>query len=856
MADQEQARLETILRLLRIANISRDLDRSRDDTQFAEKGGKIIYVLDENIFEMFIKPFEHARSVETFYSREWGSKRVNNSVRRRYESQSALIAAEHLICGQLPGNEDNCLFMTEPHRWELFARLAELTEEMRETLSKREQLLADLRAKLSALRGLAKQAPSVEALEGQLNPTLQADLAEDISALKLRGGTCAALDRIRAARIAAEILATNKTAEPLDQLRRLTSEALRGQIRDLRDRVECPVSSRRFIDLDAKSWLRRIEAELGLPHNQGRRRAMDKQHSKGALRNDALTIAYLRWVAKYGVQRGERLLFITADDLLFDTYRRWYSRPDTDILAEPFFMRRAAQYSPIFIPSDSGGDLSRNDDIEMGRYAIFDRVQEAIDATLIPIVLAEQTDDPEQVIDGVYPKSRERLALKLEPMYADPGAIAAATFSGKLDDKFLHQQRGSLRKTCDHWQSTQRLVIGASFDLLIARLTPEQQLLASTTDSSTDKDASEVLTAYANNVLAEIVEETVQIWFPLAKEFLSGRGRDAGNPAPSYQRLSPPLKLRQQFVHLDFGKTPELVFAEAAVSAIAEQDPNNAYRFAKLALRAHSTGEPIEGLKDELRLLVAIACRLLMCTIDLSAKSGQPEADLSFAYRRGLSQIKDLYAEASGHIHILAAQHDAALDETSDVDHPGHRVRYLRALSERASLNLFMSTVLGLAREGPGVADEDVGRYMELARGDLRLCAHRDKFEFDHPILSEMLNLVRAQFVPNVAGYEVLAYILDKDDQYRPQQWPKAIQSKLRAFSTTKTKQHPLLRAELTGFELLQDSRARALGPDEYVDGMDKLRLALDKTLYRELFRRIFEVDTGKAMGVSRQRNA
>jgi hypothetical protein len=854
--EPKAARVETTLRLLRIANISRDLDRSREDTQFAEGLGKIIYVLDENIFEMFIKPFEHDRKVETFYSPEWGSKRVNARVRRRYEAQSALIAAEHLICGNLPGNADNQLYMTEPHRWELFARLGELTDEMRDSLANREAMIEDLHAKIAALKGLADQKPSLNPLKDQLDRTLAEDLEEDIEALKVRSGHNAALNRIRAARVAAEILANNKLAEPLDQLRRLTSEAVRGRIRDLQDRIECPANVRRAIEKDATFWLGRLDAELKLPSNQSRTRAQNSAPSKTALQNDALTIAYLRWAAKEFARRGERLLFVTADDLLFDTYRRWYSEPATDIGAEPFFMRRAAQYSPIFIPSDSGGDLSRQEEFGAGRHAIFDRVQEAIDATLIPIVLAEMADHAEQPVDGVYPKSRERLALKFEAMKSTPEDVETAAFANKLDDDFLTQQRVSLRAICKGWQSTQRLVIGASFDLLAGRLTQEQRELVAHASDTTDRQAAVLLTEYANRVLATIVDESVQLWLPLAQEFLAGRGRDVGLTVPSYQRLQPSLDLRRQFPALDFDRLPELIFAEAAISAIAIQDPNNAYRFARLALRAVENATRPPGLRSELRLLTAISCRLLICTVDLSARPGQSDLDSGVAFRRGLNLIKDLYAEASSHIHSLAAQHDAGREEGPEELKAGHSVRYLRALSERASLNLFTATALGLARRNLSVEEDHVGRYLELAYGDLKLCAHRDKYVFADDVLRDLHVSVQSQYLPNIAGYEVLAFILEKGRSYLRRPWPKVALSKLRTFSANQGRQHPLLRAELSGFAYLQDSKSKKLVASDFVEGHDKLRLALDRKLYREIFSKVFDVDTGKALGIARAQSS
>ena len=843
------AQRQTMLQLLKIANISRDLDRSRDDGLHAGRGGRIVYVMDENVFEMFVQPFEHGRAIETFYAEEWKSQRLTSGVRRRYEAQSALIASEHLVNGNLPGNPDRILYMTEPHRWELFSRLTDLSASARRLVAQEpEPIRKAFRTKMAVLRDLKSQRieSGSDALDAS-NPTLRADLAADSKALADRGAGTSVIDRVAATRLAAEVLSVDELAEPLDQMRRLVSPDCRGRIRDLRQHVDFTTADRRAIDADALNWLDELERELELPENRHRKRAQNRDEMLGPLRNDAFSIAYLRWASKVCYKRGERLVFVTNDDLLFDAYRRWYANDDRDVSAEPFFMRRAAQYTPIFIPNDSGGDLSRGPDEGPGRHTIFDRVQEAIESTLLPLTVADDEDDD---VDGVFSRSRERLALKLNQFRHSATDDELAAFIDGLSSDWLEGQRGALTETQRLWQLTQRVTIGASYDVLTSRLTPEQRALADKLGDATADEASIVLGEYAQGVLSELFQESVQLWLPLAKDFIWGRRRDFEGVAPNYQRIAIAMDLRGQFPELDFDTEPQLVFAEAAVRALRIQDANNAYRFSQLALRADEAAigdvSSSPALTAELLYLAAVASRLLVCTIDLSARRDREDADDATALRRGINQIKDLYAEASTYLNRLAAYHDSA-EERLEKDVAGQRIRYLRALSERASLNLFVATAFGLSRTGKkgiGPETDDSERYLEIARGDLRLCAFGDR---DLPT-TKLLQDVRDQYVPNITGYEVLAYVIDSGESYHPEQWPKVALSRLRQF-VKENQHHALLRAELLAFSMIRgevNPVSRQPDAKEFYDGFDTLRLALDKTLYRRIFADIFEVKAAR----------
>jgi len=55
-------------------------------------------------------------------------------------------------------------------------------------------------------------------------------------------------------------------------------------------------------------------------------------------------------------QSGSRIVFVTADTVLFDTYRRWYANLslDDEAYLQPFCLRRLRQYAPSFNLIDSG----------------------------------------------------------------------------------------------------------------------------------------------------------------------------------------------------------------------------------------------------------------------------------------------------------------------------------------------------------------------------------------------------------------------------------------------------------------------------------------------------------------------
>ena len=128
-------RLAPIIRQFwRLLEFTRDIDRNEDDALFARNGGTIIYVLDENVFEFFIKPQSFSRYAELFHSNIWFEGEESSEDLRRISAQSALVASEYIFSGELPGQKDRTTYMTEWHFGELSNRRTEYTSQLRDEI--------------------------------------------------------------------------------------------------------------------------------------------------------------------------------------------------------------------------------------------------------------------------------------------------------------------------------------------------------------------------------------------------------------------------------------------------------------------------------------------------------------------------------------------------------------------------------------------------------------------------------------------------------------------------------------------------------------------------------------------------
>jgi hypothetical protein len=847
-------RERVLRRMLRLVDISRDLDRNRSDGDFCHNGGELLQVLDENIFEMFLQPYRHTEAVRTFYDALWADEDRETGDWRGFEAQAALLTAEFLIGRATRERTHGSIVLTEHHRFELAKRVEELADQIRvQADAGRKRFRRDLATKIAVAGDL--ELGRIERSANYADGLADAALARDLDALGAEGEP-AVVERFRLARIAAAFLAQNELLEPLEQLRRVGSYPIRQCLRTAQGIYPMTGPDRASVEADADRWYERIVQELRLPGHRSRLRAIQqarREASAGSgpdsdsarstaieIRNDARSIAYLRWVARNRIESGQRLVFVTGDAVVFDAYRRWFIGGEGGARDEPFFLRRAVQYSPMFNPVDSGSDLSASTALG-DQPLLFNMIQQALEAALLPITQIDEpsTDAP----DPCFNPARERLALKLidcEDLGSDD---ELASLGHLFTDEWLESRSDDFSRITSLWQEAHRVSIGASFDLIRQRSGGELREAARVLDVE-GEDASTILSRYITGVLDQIIDDSLQLWLPIADTFEAPYG-DQGRGSPERPRrvtlaLGPSLRSMHSA-----GTAPEDVFAAAAVRALEQQDVMSGQRFANLAARAdkvaRSRGSAIPGRDLDLRYLQAVAYRMQILSIDSLLKRSRSIVRRADFLQRGAHLVRNLHFKASQLIEQCIVAHATSMDDADDTLRAEEGVKLLRGLSERASLNLFTATSLGLAaRITPSPLLEDWHRHLLLARGDLKRC-----LKLDDELALEgdaILSRVRAQFIPNIAAYEVLAYVLHADGPNDPRAWPRKDVRRVWDFWSSHHHIHPLLRVELEGYAaLLEEAPPQGvrIGEESPLHVQRALDLPLDRALYSTIRREL-----------------
>jgi hypothetical protein len=843
-AGEPSGRERTLRQAIRLVDISLDLERNLDDAVFRTDGGEIIYVLDENIFELFIRPFRHRESVETFYGDVWSRTGKADQTWRSFEAQAALIASEFLVARALPGSKSDFILMTEPHRWELSHRVDALTEQLRSQFeADQDKIKADLARKMQILRNFVANAGRPPYGEAETDdPALLPDLAK----MQADKSSPAIINRIHLARVAAAVLANDTITEPLDQLRRVATPPIRSRLRTIHTLYQPQARELASIEAEAEEWGRLIVEELRAPGHRMRKRAQDREMGR-AIWNDARSLAFLRWVSTTKMGAKQRLVFVTGDPVLFDAYRRWYTKLDPknapSWLSEPFFMRRVVQYSPIFNPHDTGGDLSNADSSGPKKSELFSLIQQAVEASLLPLTysLASRSVTPSESL-----VTREKLALKLvdRENLSDDKELDA--FSGRLSNDWLAAQDDRIKDIRNLWQEAQRLAIGSSYELISARLNVEQRELINDIATKSADEIGPVLNDYVTRLLDKLIDDSLQLWLPLAEEFVDDKVEKKAD-LRTVKRLNPavdlPAALKRDLASDEQWRSPELVFARAAQRAIQLQDIGSANKFASLSLKPGSARARQKGFRAldlELQYLASLTYLLMIGTFGDHLRGRSENPKLRTAHARSVDQVKQVYGVATSLVHACLSAHYSAMKEHDDGSDKYHHIRYLRSLSQRASLNLFMAASLGLARTvETRHRNHEALRYLTVAKGDLRLCVDFErKLDSNDPLLT----VVRSQFIPNVAACEVLSCLFTNRKDYKVDDWSRSLIRPIEAFARETKNPHALLQAELAAFLQITERQQSFLGPDRrkrFFREATTLKMPLDRALLKAIHQEI-----------------
>jgi hypothetical protein len=748
----------TLRKFSRLLEFTLDIERNGNDSLFCKDGGKIVYVFDENIFELFANPRNFSRYVDLFHNNIWFEPGSFSDDLRQISAQSALITSEYLFSGELPGQAANTIFMTEWHFSELSHRRLEYSAQLREEI----QALTQAPNSLLTLKSDAALDSS------DVDELTRADLKLFAS----RTTDMSALERFSTARVTVRQMARSNYIFPLLQLKRIGSKEIASRIAPLavryrpspEDRAEIRSDRSKFLDLMRRELRRREVEQERRADELGIERA---GRSDGGLQNDADALAYIQWIARNKVGPRERIVLVTGDSLIFDVYRTWYlDRPS----GEPFILRRVLQYAPIINLNDAVSDVVHHREL-------FQATREAIEAALFVFNLS----GPNKSTDHLY-TGREHLALALSPHRHLEENIAIAAFLKGLTSEWIQQRQSDFVRLIQLWQNMERFVIGIYSDQIVRRLSnPEWRQLRES--MATGNHMAYV--AYLKTLLDDLVAGSIRLFFPFAADFIrSATYRDNFDtnrlirapialrlaiPFPQDSRVSSAAKVDDIHAMFDLwrqrdpattklldvalnpmlAQRPDLVFAIAATLALEAGKWRDAERFSDLARSADpliSTPESeIQETRFESIYLYAISKRFRIGSLDPSSSGARAN--------------------------VWATLLEAAVDSLTQCElhhaRMGEVRRHLRAISERAAVRLFYSCWGAIVPPQELKAREfdldHAVKQFELSIVDLRKClelelAARNVDPKDEQRIRFLARLER-QYVTNLAAAQAITHL-------------------------------------------------------------------------------------------------
>jgi hypothetical protein len=843
---------ERVLRLIfSFLDLSRDVERNREDAKFRNGGGTINYIFDANVFEVFIDPEDDRGHAASLHTPRWANEHARSSsgAWSSIASQTALLTSEYLLGGSLPGQKNSNIYMTQWHRWELTRRVPVIAAEYDTTWKE-----ASEAKRVAWLRRFYETFDPDAETKRDIQSDAREDpyLANDVERFRQSGHDDA--DAIRdfiSMRRAVRAMASDEVVEPREQLSRIVTPPLRNRLSTLHLTFTPNDDERDQIAADSREWQRLlaeeceqrriliVDSKTGLEESKETRRI----RSRAALRDDARSLALIRWVAVRKQAPDTRFAFVTADALLFDTYRRWYANllPGNPEYSEPFILRRIGQFAPIFNLRDAG-TITETDDTNF-----FTKLERTLEVIMLPFNLSRLNIKGRS--DQALTRMRELDALRS----IDPAGIAEdevyKNFVSVLNPRHIKMLGQSIDHTLDEWRHLERVAIGVAEATTRERVSGRRKTHEAMFVGQPPSGQQAIFERYVASLIENILEGSYKLSFPLAKEFVR-----EWRPKDRSRLRRAPIALRLELRSNDRRTTllgsaleewrqgntekplvpdrawpallgqPPLVFAMAACLALASEDWVDADQFADTALRTIDTTwsgpefGPITRLDatqiHELGYLSALARRFRLGLLSPPL------------HQEGLLQVRQMYSNAR------------ELLTRSERFHAAHRpLRRMRSLSERAALHLFFAAALMPAVrhqavrrfDRPEASELDRVRAWRVARfgafdRSINLSAELDGALGDAEAdLAECLQMeaeisgelsadrreffakLQKQFLPNIAAYTVLRVMREPPNQKNAKRKldfpPSSVVERVRKFYDDLSGEiRPLLKMELLAF--------------------------------------------------------
>ncbi|HEX8573669.1 MAG TPA: hypothetical protein VF759_13065 [Allosphingosinicella sp.] len=488
-------------RVSELYDFSLDIARYDGDIEFATGGGTIHYVLDENIFELFVNPCENF----SYVMRDQNVRRMRGQVpgREITAMQSALLTGEALLSGSLPGQRGSPYYITEWHRWEFLERVSYLLGKVGRLSepSLRQAMEAALRAKHDL----------VSDDDGDLESFDEDPFLDDDMRLLRDSFGASPAETLRFARVrrAAAILAQDSLAEPMQQLHRTLKLDASSRLQNI-TRIAAPKDvDRESLREAARDWEGRIARET-----DARAARFHTHHTKSqrAIRNDAQSLALIDWISRAVDPNKVRVVFVTGDPTLFDTYRRAYEEDPEKRKsgADPFFIRRPLQYSTLF---------STDEQDAPSRKTLFYSLQQIVELPLTPLRVASVAgvEMPEEIMF-------RRQSLTLPRI--EKGSVRASYFHDAWI-RYGHQYKTEQISEVDaQIEVTERMLNGLAGGLLDRRIREEDRRLLVEARGRGSEERDLLFSRYVDRAVESFIRAAVDMWKPQAEGFFRRAAKD------------------------------------------------------------------------------------------------------------------------------------------------------------------------------------------------------------------------------------------------------------------------------------------------------------------------------------------
>ena len=730
-----QLKEKSLVALLQLVDFSIDLDRNRDDTMWSDDGKQIVYLYDTSVFDCFLEPKENKKSMRPL---RWAGSLVDDK-KQDFSSQAAMLAAEYLIGSGPPGVLGREMLLTPWHYEELISWIEKRHTSLSLLLKRKSQSVVDeISQRLELVERIKRD---YKTPKKRTNLTLKA----------------------------ASVLANSVIAEPLDQISRLLNPKIFDRILPATSKYVPDQEELALIEISAREWFKLILDDVN------HKKKVSKKEFKGpnSIWNDARSIAYSNWLSTKLRNDGKRVVFVSADNGLYQVYREWYANQDATSINyyDPFIMRRLSQYAPQLNLVDASSDLSSEFSDRSEAFELYSKVRDAVELALMPFYLISETDRNNYWSDReVFQRKirgKEFLAIGL----SHDSKIIKNSFVDRRGEYFSSEwykaRLDEITELRGVWETFQELGVSLFFELVSNRLKEDFGIVYEDVQAM-EKIAGQKLT----------VDKIIELVDDLALNGQKSAVNGALDFIDSVVLISKPLRNRlPNTIWYNFSKSTDVsklvnkwfstgkkssklfesvrhfsvedLFAFASIIALNNGHWAAAQRYAKLALEASSGAK---AQTDELKFLLAVCRRFYLGTITTIPLSRPKEVT-----SRIHELVIDTYLEA-------LTLHNEILQNTSS-NSKRNNILKLRAQSEVSALNLLLYSHVALFDFPIEIFGSLEPQHLDIEEIKLELLDifHEvKKVEEGHRVQE-----IQRQITYNIAAAESLKFLASPKDKYK-----------------------------------------------------------------------------------------